>query len=118
MGLSISDNQITSDDSPHSAHFWPTLDDGTSGWRCTWLPGRDLSQAEARAAVKLADTVAIRGQLAASLNVEALIDAEAAELGLTGADAEARIADTAASLAATETAMQEAISEADLETGQ
>jgi hypothetical protein len=118
MGLSIGDNQITSDDSPHSAHFWPTLDDGTSGWRCTWLPGRNLTGSEARAAMKLADTVAIRGQLAESLDIGALIDAEAADLGLTGADAESRIAEATASLSATEAAMHAAIADADREIGQ
>jgi hypothetical protein len=109
MGLSISENQITSDDSPHSAHYWRALDDGTHGWRCTWLPGRELTEPEARAAMKLADTFAIRDQLAESLDVEALIEAEARDLGLTAADAKARITEAAASLAATEAAMAEAI---------
>jgi hypothetical protein len=104
MTIRCSDNQITSDDSPHSAHYWRSLPDGTSGWRCTWLPDRHLTEDEARAAMKLADTVAIRGLLAESLNVEALIGAEAGDLGLTGADAEARITAASAELAATEAA--------------
>jgi hypothetical protein len=109
MGLSISDNQISSDDSPHSAHYWRALGDGTSGWRCTWLPGRTLTKDEARAAMKLADSVAIRDLLAESLDVEALIEAEAGALGLTGPDAKARISQAAISLAATDAAMHEAI---------
>jgi len=92
MGLSIDDNQITSDDSPHSAHYWRALDDGTSGWRCTWLD-RNLTRDQAVKAMKLADTVAIQDLLAESLDVWALIEAEAGDLGLTGADAVARIAE-------------------------
>ena len=117
MGLSIRGSQITSDDSPHSAHVWRPLNDGTPGWRCTWLPGRELTEAEARAAMKLADTFAIRDQLAESLDVEALIEAEAADLGMTAADAKARMTEAAASLAATEAAMTEAI-EPEREAGQ
>jgi hypothetical protein len=108
MAIRYTDNQITSGDSPHSAHYWRALDDGSSGWRCTWLD-RNLTKDQAVKAMKLADTFAIRDQLAESLDVEALIEGEAADLGLTGADAEARMTEAAASLAATEAAMAAAV---------
>jgi hypothetical protein len=109
VAVRITADQITSDDSPHTAVR--RRYEAGDAWQVSWLPGRLMDQAAARNAIKLADTAAVRDFLVESLDVEALIEAEAADLGMAGADAVARISKTGAVLAAADEAMREAAPE-------
>ena len=75
---------MTSDTTPHRART-----DG-DGWAVTWLPGRVLTRNQATTAMVLAETVA--GGIGDHTGKRWLfIEGWADELGITGADAVAKI---------------------------
>ena len=81
MSITITDTDMTSDQSPHAARLTG------GGWEATWLPGRALTRNQAITAMTLAEAAAP----GAGDRVRLFIDGWAAELGLAGADALARI---------------------------
>ncbi len=84
MNIRITDEAMTSDTTPHRART-----DG-DGWAVTWLPGRVLTRNQATTAMVLAETVA--GGIGDHTGKRWLfIEGWADELGITGADAVAKI---------------------------
>ena len=84
MNIRINDEAMTSDTTPHRART-----DG-DGWAVTWLPGRVLTRNQATTAMVLAETVA--GGIGDHTGKRWLfIEGWADELGITGADAVAKI---------------------------
>jgi hypothetical protein len=85
--LTIDDNQMSSKDTPHTA----TRHGGK--WKVSWLPGRELSRDQARAAMHLAWCVAADASVGGS-NWPS-IAADAGELGMSGQEAVAICAEIA-----------------------
>ena len=84
MNIRITDEAMTSDTTPHRART-----DG-DGWAVTWLPGQVLTRNQATTAMVLAETVA--GGIGDHTDKRWLfIERWADELGITGADAVAKI---------------------------
>lgn len=88
MATKISDSEITSDLTRHTAKAWPVPDEPT-GWSVTWLPGRNLTRNQAITAMTIAEAVVAHADdLADSGSRWWLhIDQWAAELGITGPEA-------------------------------
>jgi hypothetical protein len=88
MATKISDSEITSDQTRHTATIWPVPGEPT-GWSVTWLPGRNLTRDQAITAMTIAETVVTHADdLADSASRWWLhIDQWAAELGITGPEA-------------------------------
>ena len=84
MSIKITDEAMTSGTTPHSARA------EEEGWSVTWLPGRVLTRNQATTAMVLAETVA--GGINDHTDKRWLfIEGWADELGITGADAVAKI---------------------------
>jgi hypothetical protein len=56
MAMKITDTQMTSDLTRHTAQAWPVPDEQTT-WSATWLPGRALTQPQAITAMTIAEAV-------------------------------------------------------------
>jgi hypothetical protein len=79
MSIKISDTEMTSDVTRHTAT-------GTNdGWTVTWLPGRTLTENEAITAMKVAEMVIERAHILADPSSKLWwhMDGWAAELGVT-----------------------------------
>jgi hypothetical protein len=84
VNIRITDEAMTSDTTPHSTR------PAGNGWAVTWLPGRVLTRNQATTAMVLAETVA--GDVGDHTDKRWLfIESWANELGITGADAVAKI---------------------------
>jgi hypothetical protein len=91
MSIHVDHDRMSSDTTKH--HAW-RLPVGRDVWEASWLPGRLLDRSTATTAMVLAETVATAvgtGGPDCSDPVWLLIDAHAAELGLTGPAAVARL---------------------------
>lgn len=84
MNLWVTEELMVSEDTAHTAH---RVDDG---WELSWLPGRVLDRNQAVTGMILAENVADHPVPAGRR--WPLINALAAELGLTGPEAVARVA--------------------------
>ena len=80
MALTLLDDTMTSDRSPHTARLAPGEE---HVWEVSWLPGRCLSRNGAITAMVLAD-VAGPGGMHAGHRLWTHLESWAAELGLTG----------------------------------
>ena len=85
MTLTITDTVMTSDQSAHTARHAPS-----GRWEVSWLPGQILDRNTAITAMILADTTAEQ-DLHEGHRLWPHIQGWAAELGLTGHDAVARM---------------------------
>lgn len=85
MGTKITDAEMTSTITRHTATAWPVPGEPTL-WTVTWLPGRQLTRSQAVTAMTIAEVVVSHaGELADSGSRWWLhIDGWAAELGITG----------------------------------
>ena len=83
MTLKITDDAMTSDHTPHTAHPAPGRQ---HAWQVSWLPGRLLDRNTAITAMIFADTAAAPG-LHPGHRLWPHIQGWAAELGLTAPDA-------------------------------
>jgi hypothetical protein len=86
MTLTIGDTTVTSDRSDCTARQAPSRD----GWEVSWLPGQRLDRNTAITAMTLAEAAAGTG-LHEGHRLWPHIQGWAAELGLTGTDAIARV---------------------------
>jgi hypothetical protein len=88
MSTKITDAEMTSDATRHTATAWPVPGEPT-GWSVTWLPGRNLTRDQAITAMTIAEAVATHvDDLADNASPWWLhIDGWAAELGITGPEA-------------------------------
>ena len=86
MTLTIHDTTMTSDQSAHTARQAPSR----NGWEVSWLPGQTLDRNTAITAMTLAEAAAGTG-LHEGHRLWPHIQGWAAELGLTGTDAIARV---------------------------
>lgn len=99
MTLNITDDQITSETTAHTARFGPdAAADGQGAWTVTWLRGRLLTFNQAITAMTIAETVGAAGGHVSwtepeSIRWWALINAMAQELHVTGSFAAAEAAD-------------------------
>jgi hypothetical protein len=92
MATRISDTEMSSDVTRHTARMWPAPADacGVSLWSVSWLPGRLLTQNQAVTAMTIAEVVAVHefkpvgAELGDVDPVWLHIDQWAAELGITG----------------------------------
>lgn len=86
MGLSITADLMSSDDTPHTAEPWPVPESEgpPTLWRVSWLPGRYLERDQAISAMMIAVTVGSAGP--GDLRV-LHIEGWAGELGLAPAEA-------------------------------
>lgn len=83
MPLTITDTEMTSDETTHTAKLWPF--EGEPTWSVTWLPGRILTTGQAVTAMTIAETVACHAEhIDEHGDWELFVDGWAAELGLTG----------------------------------
>ncbi len=87
MALTINDDTMTSDQTPHTARLAPGR---PHHWEVSWLPGQILDRNTTITAMILADTAA-RGDLHQGHRLWPHIQGWAAELGLTGPDAIAQV---------------------------
>ena len=87
MTLTINDDTMTSDQTPHTARLAPGCQ---HLWQASWLPGEVLDRNSATTAMLLADTAA-KGDLHQGHRLWPHIQGWAAELGLTGPDAIAQV---------------------------
>lgn len=92
MALTITDQVMHSTDTPHTAEPYG------DGWRVSWLPGRVITRNEAVTAMTIAETI---GRIPADAGPEAYdgplwvhVDSWAAELGLSGPEAVARVSES------------------------
>ena len=83
MTLTIGDTSMSSDQSGHTAAHLPDR----GGWEVSWLPGQILDRNTAITAMILADTAAER-DLHEGHRLWPFVQGWAAELGLTGPDAD------------------------------
>lgn len=84
MSVKITDTEMTSDITIHTAKLWPFKGDPPS-WSVTWLPGRVLTYNQVITAMTIAETVAEHAEnLAARGDWQVHVDGWAAELGITG----------------------------------
>ncbi len=84
MSIRITDAAMTSDLTGHRA-----VHDG-DGWRVTWLPGRRLAHGQALTAMTIAETLAADDP-PSGCRLWPHLAGWAAELGLSGVDAAARV---------------------------
>jgi hypothetical protein len=94
--LTITDRMMRSPYTRHTATAWPVPDEPTL-WTVTWLPGRNLTQDQAEAAMSIAEEV---GQIPVDAPPQAWtpglwehLDTCAAAIGLSGPDAVVRVTD-------------------------
>lgn len=92
MSIHITGEEMTSDRTRHRARLWPVPEHEAGGtrWEVTWLPGRYLERNQAITAMVLAETVSA-GIGDHTDPIWPHIDAQAAELGLSGPDAVGKI---------------------------
>src|SRR5690348_17137621 len=83
MSLTIGDDTMTSDQSPHTARQAPGH---RHDWEVTWLPGQILDRDTAITAMILAD-IAATGDIHPEHRLWPAVQSWSAELGLTGPDA-------------------------------
>ena len=88
MSLTINDDTMTSDQSPHTARQAPGH---RRGWEVTWLPGQILDRDTAITAMILAD-IAATGDIHPDHRLWPAVQSWSAEVGLTGPDAIERAA--------------------------
>jgi hypothetical protein len=88
MTLSILDETISSDRSPHTARLAP---DDSRAWEVSWMPGRHMDRNSAITAMVLAD-LSGHGDMRAGHRHWPHIESWAAELALTAPQALAKIA--------------------------
>jgi hypothetical protein len=85
--LTITDTDMTSDTTRHSARAWPVPDEPTL-WSVTWLPGRALTRDQAITAMTIAEVIAehdiLGDPLHAGHRLWTHLDGWSAELGITG----------------------------------
>jgi hypothetical protein len=86
-GIRITDTFMSSPATPHTARATG------EGWAVSWLPGRTLTRNEATTAMVIANVVGDRGVGLADGPIWPHLDSWAAELGLSGADAVARVSE-------------------------
>lgn len=86
MTIKISDTEMTSDQTLHSARAWPVPDEPTL-WSVTWLPGRALTRDQAISAMTIAESVDAALDPYSTERVWPHITGWAAELGLCDIDA-------------------------------
>ena len=91
MALTVTDELITSDRTAHTARMAPGH---RQAWEVTWLPGWYMSRTTAITAMTLAETVADAGPHPRH-HLWPHIEAWAAELGLTAAEAVTRATEPA-----------------------
>lgn len=83
MPIKITDTEMTSDETTHTAKVWPFK--GPEAWSVTWLPGRVLTRSQAITAMTIAEIVADHAEdLSSPGDWQLEIDGLASELGLTG----------------------------------
>jgi hypothetical protein len=94
--LTITDRMIRSAYTRHTATAWPVPGEPTL-WTVTWLPGRNLTQDQAEAAMGIAEEV---GRIPVGAQPEAWteglwerVGTWAAAVGLSGPDAVVRVTD-------------------------
>jgi hypothetical protein len=94
--LTITDRVMRSPYTRHTATAWPVPGEPTL-WAVTWLPGRNLTQTQAQAAMHIAETV---GRIPADAQPETWtkgvrehLDTWAAAIGLSAPDAVAWVTD-------------------------
>jgi hypothetical protein len=111
MGLTITDRTIRSPCTPHTATA-RTVRDEPALWAVTWLPGRNLTQDQAEAAMKIAEAVwEMPPDCGPELYDDTFwprMDALAAEIGLSGPDAVARASEPPEDIAARTTEGEQA----------
>src|SRR5690349_7366781 len=83
MSLTIGDDTMTSDQSPHTARHAPGH---RHGWEVSWLPGQILDRDTAITAMILAD-IAATGDIHPDHRLWPAVQSWSAEVGLTGPDA-------------------------------
>src|SRR5690242_2850152 len=83
MSLTIGDDIMPSDQSPHTARQAPGH---RHGWEVTWLPGQVLDRDTAITAMILAD-IAATGDIRPDHRLWPAVQSWSAEVGLTGPDA-------------------------------
>ena len=83
MSLTINDDAMTSDQSPHTARQAPGR---RHGWEVSWLPGQVLDRDTAITAMILAD-IAATGDIGPGHRLWPAVQSWSAEVGLTGPDA-------------------------------
>ena len=88
MSLTIGDDTMTSDQSPHTARQVPGH---RHGWEVSWLPGQTVDRDTAITAMILAD-IAATGDIHPDHRLWPAVQSWSAEVGLTGPDAIARAA--------------------------
>ena len=93
MTLTINDATMTSDQTPHTARQAPGHE---HAWEVSWLPGQVLDRNSAITAMLLAD-IAGESDLHEGHRLWSHVEGWAAEFGLTGPDAIARVAQPPAS---------------------
>lgn len=87
MAITITDERMTSDQTCHKARHSPyAAADGQGAWIVSWLPLRLLDRNQAITALTLAEVVATR-ELPSESRWWPVVNAWAAELSLSGADA-------------------------------
>ncbi len=97
MGIKITDDNMHSKLSGHSAGLWPMPGAGESPtmWRVSWLPERPVGRNEAISAMVLAETVSATPDLGPGHREWCFIDSWAAELGLSADEAVTRVRESA-----------------------
>jgi hypothetical protein len=104
----ITDTEMSSDATPHTATARPVVPGEPTRWSVTWLPGRALTRDQAITAMTIAEIVADRAH--AQTGTEAWrphLTAWAAELGLTPDEATELLGKSDAARAATRQAWTE-----------
>jgi len=93
MSIKISDGSMRSELSGHSAELWPMPGAGESPtmWRVSWFPDRPVGRNEAISALTIAETVSAAPDIGPGHRLWPHISSWAAELGLSGEDAVARV---------------------------
>lgn len=86
MATRITDHEMTSDRTRHTARA-----SADGGWVVTWLPGRVLTHSQAVTAMTIAEVLAARGPMHCDNPMWLHIDNWAAELGISGPNAVARV---------------------------
>ena len=87
QGMRITDTRMSSPATPHTARAVG------EGWEVSWLPGRALTRNQATTAMVIANIVGSKGTGLADDPIWPHLDGWAAELGLSGADAVARVSE-------------------------
>jgi hypothetical protein len=86
-GIRITETFMSSPATPHAARA------AGEGWEVSWLPGRTLTRNQATTAMVIANVVGDKGVGLADDPIWPHLDGWAGELGLSGADAVARVSE-------------------------